>query len=664
MKFFYKKIPNEMEEKKTKDPFLIQEGKLKNGKLATGYRLNWAEQVYISDPSERDTIRKSFDFKILSYISLVLIIAFSIIICRAAWLQIVKGNYYYDLAEGNRIRIERIEAKRGVIYDRDSQPLVRNIANFLLYFIPADLPKQQTEKQEIIKQVSQVLGKIKVEDIEGLLAKIKPGTLKSYQPLFIVDNIEYDKAMLLYLESINMPGVVISNKTRREYNLSSLSLSQILGYTGKISEAELDKFGAEYSPIDYIGKTGIENFWENELKGTNGKKQIEVDALGKEKNIINQEIGEDGHNLVLSLDIDLQKKLEETVAASLKKLNLSRACAIALDPNNGEILAMVSLPSFDNNLFARIISAEEFNKLTSDPNRPLFNRCISGEYPPGSTIKPVIAAAALEENIINENTSFVSTGGIKVGEWFFPDWKAGGHGITNVKRALAESINTFFYNIGGGFQDFTGLGPERIVRYASMFNLGKQTGIDINNEASGLLPSKEWKEQTKGENWYIGDTYHLAIGQGDILVTPLQVANYTAVFANGGNLYRPHFIRQILTSNDKIISNIDNNPIRSNFIKSKNITIVREGMRQTVTSGSAQSLQTVKVTVAGKTGTAQWSTTKNNQAWFTGFAPYDNPQIVITILIEEGGEGSTVAVPIAHEVLDWYFNKTRTETNK
>ncbi len=641
---------------KKNDPFVIQQGSVKSGKLKTSAGIDWLEEP-LARSGRKDTVGKSFDVSKIFKINLFFLLFIGIILARAAWLQIVKGGYYYELAEGNRVRVQRLEAKRGVIYDRAGRPLVRNSANFLLYFIPADLPKAKIEQLKIIKQVSRELGDLSEAEIIKLLEKVKPGSLESYQPLFIADNIAYDKAMLLYLESDNLPGVIITNKTKRQYNLYSLSLSHILGYTGKINDAELVKFGSEYLPIDYIGKAGMENFWENEMKGLNGKKQIEVDALGKEKKIINQEAGEDGHNLVLSLDILLQKKLEESMISALKKLNLNKACAIIEDPNNGEILAMVSLPSYNNNDFARGLTQAEYSQIANQPDRPLFNRCISGEYPSGSTIKPVVAAAALAEGVINENTTVLSTGGIRINQWFFPDWKAGGHGVTNVRRALAESINTFFYYIGGGYQDFTGLGLDRLVKYEKMFGLDTQAGIDLPGEAAGFLPAKEWKEKTKGERWYIGDTYHLAIGQGDILVTPLQVADYTAVFANGGSLYRPHFIRQVLNSQDQLIGEVESKPIKSGFISAKNIEIVREGMRQTVTAGSAQSLQSVPVAVAGKTGTAQWSTTKPTHAWFTGFAPYDKPQIVITILIESGGEGSATAVPIANEVLTWYFNR-------
>jgi len=641
---------------KIKNPFIIRQGEDEYGHLKDGYRLDWTEQVFLPASSDKATVGQNFNFNYLPKIIFVLALFMAIILARVAWLQIIKGDYYYNLAEGNRIRIARIEANRGIIYDSSNRPLVRNVANFLLYFVPADLPENEQEKRSIIERLSQILGTLSPADIENILTAVKPKSLESYQPLFVTDNIEYNKAMLLYLESDKMPGVYLSNKTKREYNLSSLSLSHILGYTSKINQTELDKYGSEYLPIDYIGKTGIENFWENELKGQSGKKQIEVDALGKEKKIINQLAGADGHNLVLSIDIDLQKKLEETIISALKKLKLNKACAIALDPNNGEILALVSLPSYNNNLFARGITNDEYQALVSHPDQPLFNRCTSGEYPSGSTIKPVLAAAALEEGIINENTSFISTGGLRIGEWFFPDWKVGGHGVTNVRKAIAESVNTFFYYIGGGYGDFVGLGIDRMVRYEKIFGLGKQTGIDIIGEAKGFLPTKDWKETIKGERWYVGDTYHAAIGQGDITVTPLQVANYTAVFANGGLLYRPHFIRQVLSSDDKIIRQVDHKPIKSNVVSSENIKIVREGMRQTVTFGSARSLASAPVAVAGKTGTAQWSSNKPNHAWFTGFAPYDKPQIVITILIEQGGEGSSVAVPIAREVLEWYFS--------
>ncbi len=652
-----------------RDPFAIQTGQFKDGKLKPLYRPGWSEDAYIADSQEKETVGRNFNFSKLPVLAAGFIFFLFLLLARTAWLQIVKGDYYYEMAEGNRVRIERLEPKRGIIYDRFGRPLVRNKANFLLYFVPADLPAGE-ELNKIITAVSDILGPdYPVEKIKEKLKKIKKNSLVAYQPLFIADNIPYQEAMRLYLFSWQWPGVVLSSTARREY-LNHLegepeptySLSHILGYTGKITEEELEKFGQSYLPIDYIGKMGIEYFWENELRGENGRKQIEVDALGKEKKVLREEPAQDGHNLVLSLDVVAQAKLEEIFRAHLRQLKLNRGVAVVMNPQNGEILALVSLPAYDNNLFARGISTQEFANLMAHKDKPLFNRAISGEYPSGSTIKPIIAAAALEEGIITEHTTINSVGGIRIGQWFFPDWLPGGHGLTDVRRAIAQSINTFFYYVGGGYNDFRGLGVEKIDYYAELFGLGKQTGIDLAGEASGFLPTPEWKKRVKGERWYIGDTYHLSIGQGDLLVTPLQIAAATAVFANGGQWYRPHLIKEILDSNDRLVRKMENIPVRENFINAYNIQVVRQGMRQAVTAGSARRLQSLPVAAAGKTGTAQWSKKYQPHAWFTGFAPYKHPEIVITVLVEEGGEGHLAAVPIAEEFLQWYFSEYKPKT--
>lgn len=649
------------------DPFSIQTGKYKDGKIDTSYKEGWAEGTFISDNNEKETIGRNFDFKRIPFLLVVLFLFLSLLIGRTAWLQITKGEYYRSVAEGNRIRIKRIEPKRGVIYDRHKIPLVQNKANFMLYFIPADLPDDEEENKNIIENVSTILGTLSVDEINEILSTVDLRTLEAYQPLFIEDNIEYEKAMNLYLKSSFWPGVILSNKTNREYlfvdnnvetNITastSMSLSHVMGYTGKINDKELEKFGEEYQPIDYIGKMGIEYFWETELKGESGKKQVEVDALGKEKKILGQLDAHDGNNLVLSLDTEMQIKLEEIMVKHLDNNNLTRGSAVVLDPNNGEVLAIVSLPAYSNNVFARGITQSEYNELLNHPDNPLFNRSVSGEFPSGSTVKPVIAAAALQERIVSEHTSFLSTGGLQIGQWYFPDWRTGGHGRVNVRSAIANSVNTYFYIIGGGYQDQPGLGVDRIVYYGELFGLGTQTGIDLAGEASGLLPTPEWKREVKDEQWYIGDTYHLAIGQGDLLVTPLQVALYTSIFANGGKLYRPHFVKEILSSDDELIREIDTTPVRKDFIDNYNMMVVREGMRQTITDGSGIRLQSIPVPVAGKTGTAQWSSKKETHAWFIGFAPYENAELAFAILLEEGGEGSSTAIPVAEELLKWYF---------
>jgi penicillin-binding protein 2 len=675
------------------DPFPAREGKFKYAGLEDSfYHLNWAEETFLSGNYEKEMLRRTFDLSKLKYIIGLIIALFLVLLVRVFWLQVIRGDYYYSLAEVNRIRVERLEPKRGIIYDRNLKSLVRNEANFVLYLIPNELPKDERDRDEYLRQISGILddassGEVekkisKVGDLELIpenssffmiknkLDKVNLKSMDAYQPLFILDNIDYQKALALNLKTQGLPGVFISNKIRRNYLIESStstpagingvkSLSHILGYTGKINEAELKATGPDYSLIDYIGKTGVEYTYEKELKGIIGKKNIEVDALGREKKIISQSAPVDGHNLRLSLDLGLQKKSEEIVADIAHKLGVTRASVIVMDPRNGEILSLVSWPGYDNNVFSRGIKTEEYSKLLNDKDRPLFNRAISGDFPAGSTIKPVMSAAALQEKVINENTSFMSSGGVRIGQWFFPDWKAGGHGTTNVRKAIAESVNTFFYIIGGGFENFKGLGIDRIIKYFDLFGLGEELGIDLPNESTGFLPTPEWKADVKNEVWYIGDTYHVSIGQGDLLTTPLQVAEYTSFFANGGKLYKPHLVKEILDSDNNVVRKIEPEIIRQKFIDPGNIEIVRQGMRQTITAGSARSLGTLSVPVAGKTGTAQWSSVRPNQAWFTGFAPYDNPEVVITVLMEEGGEGSTAAVPVVHQILDYYFNPNK-----
>lgn len=671
------------------DPFLVKEGKFNFGGLKDSvYQTDWTEESFLADSSHKEMVSRSFDLSQLRYFILFGAIALGLLLCRSFWLQINKNDYYSLLSENNRLRAEVIEPKRGIIYTRDMEPLVRNKANFVLYFKPIELPKDELVRDDMLRRLSQIMEgsatttvNLKNADVSGLavmsdnatfykmkdaLAKVKLGSLESYQPLFITDNVEYDKAMLIALDLPEWPGVFLSSKIRREYLVGSASsspqilgessFSHILGYTGKISVDELASLGSNYSPIDYVGKMGIEYYWEKELKGRAGKKNIEVDALGRQKKIINEEPASDGANLHLSLDLGLQKKAEEVAAAYLEKAKLHRASVIIMNPQNGEILALVSLPGYDNNAFARGISQAEYSKFLNDPDRPLFNRSVSGEFPSGSTIKPVFAAGALQEKVITEKTSFLSTGGLRIGEWYFPDWKAGGHGTINVRSALAWSVNTFFYYIGGGYGDFKGLGVEGLVKYARLFGLGEKTGVDLPGEQAGFVPTVAWKEEAKNEPWYIGDTYHFAIGQGDVLVTPLQVANYNAAIANGGILYEPHLVSQILGEGDKVIRDVAPKVIRKDFISPENIKIVRQGMRDTVAYGSARSLNALPVEVAGKTGTAQWSSKKGPHAWFIGFAPYDNPDIAITVLVEEGVEGSAIAVPIAKDILNWYYS--------
>jgi penicillin-binding protein 2 len=340
----------------------------------------------------------------------------------------------------------------------------------------------------------------------------------------------------------------------------------------------------------------------------------------------------------------------------LEQTGTKTAAAVAIDPRNGEVLAIVSLPSYDNNLFAKGISQEDYKALISDENKPMFNRAISGEYPPGSTFKPLVAAAALEEKTINSGTSVNCGGGIHVGSYNFPDWKT--HGSTDVRKAIAESCDVFFYSVGGGWGDIPALGIDRIKKYADLFGLGKAGGLDIPGEAEGFIPDQSWKQKKLGERWYVGDDYHCAIGQGFDTATPLQIANMTATIANGGSVYRPHLVEKIVKPNGTE-QEIGSQVLNKNFISKSNMDIVREGMRETIasSSGSARQLADLKVAVAGKTGTAQYGTEGKTHGWFASFAPFDNPEIAMAVLVEGGGEGHSTAVPVTKEVYQWYFGE-------
>lgn len=633
-----------------KDPFIIQVGKIKDSRI-NDYTKNKFEGNIFPGQTDNESLKPLVEDKDINKFYILIVLGLSILFIRSIYLQTSKGDYYRNIAEGNRLRVQPIKASRGIIYDRNKIPLVKNLPRFSLSIIPADLPKDKNLKQETLTKLSQILKK-PLSDLENLLKDILS---YSYQPVAVEDNLDYNTALALKIESQKLQGIILNTENRREY-LSGNEFSHVLGYLGKISPDEWSQKKDEYLVNDYLGKTGLEFFYEKQLKGVDGKKEIEVDSLGKEKRVVSIQPPIKGQNLISTIDEGLQKVLE----SSLESARPQKATAIALDPRNGEILAIVSYPNFDNNQFSQGIKPEDYQKLNNDKNQPFLFRAISGEYPSGSTIKLVISAAALEEKIIDEQTKIHSTGGIQVGDWFFGDWKPGGHGWVNVISALANSVNTFFYYVGGGYENFKGLGLDNIVKYTKLFGLDKKTGIDLPNESTGFVPTQKWKEEVKKEPWYPGDTYHLSIGQGDLLVTPLQVADYTMVIANGGTLYWPHLAKEFIDSENNQTTEIKPQSIRQNFIDPKNIEIVRKGLREAVISGSARAMADLPVKVGAKTGTAEVGGNKSPHAWFTCFAPYDNPEIVITILVENGVEGSTVALPVAKKVLSWYFSPSRT----
>jgi penicillin-binding protein 2 len=596
----------------------------------------------LADPSairNNVSVRAPLSRGRLKFAVFVCLLALGIFTGRTAYLQIYQGEYYRDIAESNRIRIHSIPSHRGILTDRNGIVLAENLASFRLVAYASALPKKE-KFDALVKEVAVRFG-LTEEDIREKITDAGKA-----EEILLKEDVPYDTAVAALADPDALEGVSVELSERRGYPTDAIpSLSHVLGYTGSLNAQEYAALQDDgYRQFDVAGKQGIEAAHEKDLRGTFGEEVVEVNAQGELLRAISRKEPQDGKDLTLTIDARLQAYSEQVLQKYFENRPVKRGAVVAINPQNGEVLALVSYPAFDANLFSQGISSEAYKALLDDPDAPLFPRATSGQYPSGSVIKPIFAAAALTEGIITPQTTFLSTGGLMLGDRFFPDWRPGGHGITNVYHAIADSVNTFFYMIGGGNESFKGLGVEKLMEWAGKFGLGHKSGIDLTGEADGFLPSKEWKEEVKGEPWYIGDTYNVSIGQGDILVTPLQMARATAAVANGGMLMEPHLV----------IGEETTEPVR---VVAEDIDkIVRDGMRDTVTNGTARSLQSLPVDSGGKTGTAQWNVNKVPHSWFTGFAPFENPQITICVLVEQGGD-ITAAVPIARDILQWYFSQ-------
>lgn len=590
-----------------------------------------------------------------------LVCIFILLIGKLFISQIVEGKILEKAALGNKIRPRIISAQRGMITDSKGVWLARNVPSFDLALYPSDLPKDKDQRNKVYEQVAAISGL----DKEEIKKKSEQNGLLSLDMVVLKENLSREEALLLEEKTNKIPGLTVASRARREYN-SNFTLSHILGYTGKISDEEL-KLNLDYHLSSWIGKTGLEASYESALKGRDGVEQIEVDSTGNIVRVMADDSNQEpvtGDNISLYLDSDLQQKTYEylqqgmTEASKLTGEQSSGAVAIAMDPKSGGILSMVSIPAYDNNEFAQGISGSRYQEISSDPSKPMFDRAISGQYPPGSTIKPVMATAGLAEGVINENTSFDTPAAITIGNYVFPDWKD--HGITNIETAIAQSNNIFFYSIGGGFDKIKGIGIDKMKQWWQKFGYGERTGIDLPGEANGLLPDPAWKEKVMKESWYIGDTYHAAIGQGDLLVTPIQMVRMVAAVANGGKLLHPIIVKKVTDGQGKVVSEYADNIENPQIVDPGIIKTVQQGMRGAMQpGGSAFSVfgNDLPVNVAGKTGTAQFLDNAKTHAWFECYAPYEDPQIALLVIIEGGGGGNEIAAPVAKNILNYYFTR-------
>lgn len=600
------------------------------------------EEAVIEDPSKR---------KELYFFWCVIIITIAILAGRVFYLVFFRGDYYSEISRGNRIKSVVIKAPRGIILDKKGKILARNMPSIDVVAIPSDLPKDEKKKEDMAKELAEILD-MNFGNVEIILDS---QDIKSSSPVLLKGNISKEQTLIIAEKKNIFPGIELEKTAIRLYDNGPI-FSSFMGYDGKITREELNK-NPGYAMTDYIGKTGLEKSYEKEIKGIHGANQVETDSMGKIKRTIGVINPVAGNDLVLNIDEGLQKKIYDSLNAILDEAETKTAAAVAINPQNGGVLAMVSLPSYDNNLFAKGITNDEFQSIINNKSLPLLNRVISGEYPPGSTLKPAVALAALTEGVISQDTTVNdSSGAIYVGSWRFGDWKT--HGVVDVRKAIAESCDVFFYAVGGGYGNISGLGMSKMKKYENMFGFGNPTGIDLAGESSGFIPDEEWKLNKLGEKWYIGNSYHASIGQGYITATPIQLANYTASIANGGTLYSPKIVNRI-RGNDGDEKLFNPEIIRNNFVDPEILKIIKESMRLTVTSGTAQMLNNLPIPIAGKTGTAEFGIEGKTHSWFISFAPYDNPEIAMVVLVEGGGEGHSTALPVTREVLKWYFEDNK-----
>ncbi len=586
-----------------------------------------------------------------------------ILALRAGQLQLLMGNYYYQLSEGNRLSERPISAPRGKIIDRNNNILVSNKESYNLYLLPNEVPPE-FELEELLL----ILGEITKIDTDLLMSNYLRDNSHSSSAVLLKRNISRETMVIVKENSGNLPGILIEESSMREYVYGDLA-PHLIGYVGEISLDELQAYTADgfnYNGGDIIGKTGLEKEYELFLRGHSGIEQLEVNSRGKKVKTLSIKPPVAGNNLVLNIDLELQQYVEKMLEEELYNLRQiaekdpelyppTGAAAIVMDPNTGAIISMVSKPGYDLNDFVRGLSYEEFNLLNEDPLNPLYNRTIMSQVNPGSIFKLVTGTAAIENLGVRADTVFVDRSGkYTIGQWEYRNWHTGGEGKLSFTKAIARSNNVVFYQLGHQlYKEYKG---EKLAWTARQYGLGSKTGIDLPNEKEGLVPDNDWKMETQGEIWYPGDAVHLSIGQ-KITTTPLQMINMISAIANGGNLYKPQLVNKIVAANNDLIIDYKPELIRRLPFDKETYDILKRGMTEVTNSSygtASKYFIDFPVKVAGKTGTAQTSATGANHGWFAGFAPVDNPEIAVLVFLEEGNS-SAYTLPIAVKIFEEYF---------
>lgn len=546
---------------------------------------------------------------------LIIVLVVGVLATRLFYLQIVRGGYYAGLAEENRLDLLPLRAARGVVYDRAGRPLVSNQPSYVVRIRPNDLPFGQ--RDAVVERLSMLL-ELPAQEIIEMLDR---NADLLFEPVRIASDIPIEVAQILAEEQRALPGVEVAVEEQRLYEYGPL-VAQLLGYTGPITTEELEReSGGDYLYDDTLGKTGVERTFEEQLRGDYGLEQVERDATGRALRTL-QVVEEPhaGNSIELTVDVETQRQAETALKWAMDIVNLQRGVVIVMNPQTGEVLAMVSLPTYDNNLFARGISNADFQALLENPNRPLINFALADQYPPGSTYKLVTGTGALEDRIINDQSLLETVPYLEIGTYRYYDWNRRGFGPQDIYGGFAHSSDTFFYQLAGS------LGIDRLAHWAQEFGFGERTGIELPGEARGIVPTDQWKRDLFNQPIYPGEVYQAGIGQGYDTATPLQVLNAYCALANGGKLYKPQIVRRVLAPDGSVVQDFTPEIIRQMDVAPSVLQTMRLAAREVVTSGHTYNLRQLPIVVAGKTGTAEFGTRDSKgrlpfHSWFTAFVP-------------------------------------------
>ena len=594
-----------------------------------------------------DGVRRKIKFFVI-----LVILSFLTLLLRVWYLQVLKGSDFMGLSESNRVRLISLPSYRGEITDRNGVTLASIRPSFNLYVTPED-----------VRDLNETLNILK-EKIEFDVEKVKSDISQSQPFMDVLIKADIQRDQMAFVEENNqlLGGIHLKVEPLRNYLYGELA-AHTLGYLGEINKDKLKKGEAGYRMGDIVGKEGIEFLFEQDMQGKKGYKEVEVDVSGRELAILRKSPPQSGNHVQLTLDLRIQKVVEQLMTGTEETpINGS---AVVMKVQTGEILAMTSKPSFDPNLFAAGISVREWRKLLFNDQHPLQNKAIDGQYPPGSVYKIIAAYAALEEEAVTPEETVFCPGYFRLGRRLYRCWRRGGHGDVDLHTALAQSCDVYFYTVGHK------LGIDTLARYAKMLGMGRLTQINLLGEKPGLVPTKEWKLRARGEEWLAGETISASIGQGFNLATPLQQARLIATVANGGILLKPYLVRKIKNKGGEVVREVF--PSIENRLVSRPDTLstIQKGLFAVVNEkrGTGWRARMKQITVAGKTGTSQVVKIKRNvkseeeeeipykyrdHAWFVGYAPFENPEIAVAVIVEHGGHGGSAAAPIVRQIIEAY----------